>query len=98
MDREVLEIGGYRNSKQADYYTPLENCILPGQKKSAKHFLYICFLLSNLGFALLGQVLGQRFANGYEEWMRNNMLLAFDMSNTYFALDDRYIDNLLIKN
>ena len=49
------------------------------------------FLLSNLGFALLGQVLGQRFGNGYEGWMRNNILSRFDMSNTFFALDDRYI-------
>lgn len=48
------------------------------------------FLLSNLGFALLGQVLGQRFGNGYEGWMRNNILSRFDMSNTFFNLDDRY--------
>jgi len=43
---------------------------------------------SNLGFALLGQVLGQRFGNGYEGWMRNNILSRFDMSNTFFNLDD----------
>jgi len=55
------------------------------------------FLLSNLGIALLGQVLGHRFGNSYEEWMRNNTLSTFDMTNTFFTPDDRYIRNNKIK-
>lgn len=50
------------------------------------------FLLSNLGFALLGQVLGQRFGNGrgFQGWMRENLFSALGMTDTTFTLDERY--------
>jgi len=45
---------------------------------------------SNLGFALLGQVLGQRFGNGrgFEGWMEDNMLSTFGTTDTTFALSE----------
>ncbi|XP_078376227.1 putative beta-lactamase-like 1 isoform X2 [Oculina patagonica] len=45
---------------------------------------------SNLGFALLGQVLGERFGNaaGYEGWIKDNILSTFEMEDTYFDLDN----------
>ena len=48
-------------------------------------------LFSNLGFALLGQALGNRFGNGrgYEGWMTDNMLSTLEMTNTSFTLDER---------
>lgn len=48
-------------------------------------------LLSNLGFALLGQVLGERFGNaaGYEGWIKDNILTTFGMTDTFFTLDNR---------
>ena len=50
------------------------------------------FLHSNLGFALLGQVLGTRFGRiggGFEEWMRDNLLFTLGMTDTTFNLDAR---------
>lgn len=51
----------------------------------------ICPLFSNLGIALLGQVLGKRFGNGadYEGWIKSNLFDTFEMTNTSFVLDDR---------
>lgn len=45
---------------------------------------------SNLGFALLGQVLGERFGNGrgFQGWMKENLLSTFQMSDTAFTLDE----------
>ncbi|XP_022779246.1 putative beta-lactamase-like 1 [Stylophora pistillata] len=45
---------------------------------------------SNLGVALLGRVLGERFGNGagYEGWIKNNLLDSFEMTDTSFVLDD----------
>lgn len=45
---------------------------------------------SNLGMALLGQVLGERFGNGagYERWMKSNLFDTFEMTDTSFVLDD----------
>ena len=50
------------------------------------------FLYSNLGFALLGQVLGTRFGpidGGFEGWMRDNLLSTLGMRDTIFNLDAR---------
>lgn len=45
---------------------------------------------SNLGIALLGQVLGERFGNGagYEGWIKRNLFDTFEMTDTSFVLDD----------
>ena len=47
------------------------------------------FLYSNLGFALLGQVLGTRFTigGGFEEWMRDNLLSTLGMTDTTFPIN-----------
>ena len=50
------------------------------------------FIHSNLGFALLGQVLGERFGaigGGFEGWMRDNLLSTLGMKDTTFNLDAR---------
>ncbi|XP_029182835.1 putative beta-lactamase-like 1 [Acropora millepora] len=46
---------------------------------------------SNLGFALLGQVLGERFGNGrgFQGWMKENILSTFQMTDTIFTIDER---------
>lgn len=51
----------------------------------------ICPLFSNLGMALLGRVLGERFGNGagYEGWIKSNLFDTFEMTDTSFVLDDR---------
>lgn len=54
-------------------------------------YLWSVLLFSNLGMALLGQVLGERFGNGagYEGWMKSNLFDTFEMTDTSFVLDDR---------
>ena len=55
----------------------------------------LCTILnsnSNLGFALLGQVLGAAFGNGrgFQGWMKDNLLSTLGMTGTTFTLDERY--------
>ena len=54
-------------------------------------YLWSVLLFSNLGIALLGQVLGDRFGNGagYEGWIKRNLFDIFEMTDTSFVLDDR---------
>ena len=53
--------------------------------------LFIRFCFSNLGIALLGQVLARRFNGdgGFEDYMKRILLDPLGLKNTIFTLTDR---------
>ncbi len=48
-----------------------------------KHFKY-----SNLGFALLGEVIARVSGQKYEEYVKNKILIPMDMTSTFFDVDE----------